>query len=538
MITISATQNSLGKLTRVLSFSQGISLAYTWIYENPSIISAVTADLDAEYLLQGDNAWGRLRDKSCEHLQTDGDIVVATQFPKIYPDTWGHDRIKSGSTYYGAHLICDVAQGGFETHSYPAQTTTVGGYRYVDTDIRRTFQTSSLWDSIFNVVVTENRFPSQMKYRVSDGLWMAELPGYSSFYVNVAKKVSGVWRQWKSLATSIEPSSTTIQGLISSGTLGAALLSITTYDVEILGSPTVVMEAIRTHIEGMSFAPLHLYCDQHPADFGELAVDASKSLRYVDNNILLIVEDMIRLPEAAASLLQILSSGEWKAVLDGLSSLKEGAISLRNFRDIVAPFGQLYLSWKYVYAPNLSDLSSIGRGIAKAMFSDKYSRVHSRKVTEVPLPDERVLRHTAVFTAEVNTLGDRDWGMLQEFVYLGKRWGMYPELENLWDILMFSFVVDWFVQFGDFFQACDAYMNTENYFPVRYCILSEKWEYHLEVDEIVPLVYLPWASGNVIVSRYSRWITREVPLPSVELSANTSLSKHWAEAGFLVALQL
>lgn len=550
MITISATQNSTGKFMRVSSTSYSINGAVFGIHDlwgyYPSVSATAATSLDGGFLHQGTEPKGELRDKPVMHLKADGNIDVLVNPPVQYMIN-GVPNLKVGSTYYRCDAVFPFgsAYSAFWSEEVPNASRVSGLYRYTYTtafDFQKSVTHLTVNNVLYCVVYAGYKTGLQTKSWAATGVFIEEIPSsyYLGAYVFALNGTTLVYkgsRTKQSSTTSVYFSDDEIRDAIPLMTSSSTMPSYSPV-LASFGTPAAVVDAIASQGIGEDYHGLLSCIDWHPANFGELATEASMGLRYVEDNVLLIIQDLVLMKGMATNLLSLLDLKEWKVVKTAFEALKGGDISLRTFRKMVAPFGNAFLSWKYIFAPDLNDLDSIGQGIASAMFENKFRRVHSRRITEDFLPNARKVRHTAVFTAEVVSFAERDWGMFQELIYLGKRWGMYPETTNLYDILIYSFVADWFVQFGDMYEQIDAYLNTAYYYPVKYCICSEKWEYILEGTELVPEAYAPGASGEVTISYYHRWITEDVPLPPVELTANTSLSKHWAEAGFLVAQRL
>jgi len=286
--------------------------------------------------------------------------------------------------------------------------------------------------------------------------------------------------------------------------------------------------------KNLEFTPLAQYISWHPADFGVLTTEAASSLNYVDGNILLIIQDVVTLKELSANLAGILTDPDFFAIANIVKAFKGGKVRPRAIKRALAPYSDKLFSWIYILGPDIGDLKKVGEGVAKTLFSDRAQRVHSRKVSSVAVA-EGELRHTAVVTAEVAQYGQRDWLLAQEWIYLGHRWGMWPELANLYDLLAYSFVLDWFIQFGDLLEQVDNWLSTVNYFPYSYLICSERWTLRQPAEQVFPFRGI---TGVVDVSYYRRWCTQDLPEPPVGLEVTTKVSKHWLEAGLLAAQRL
>lgn len=67
----------------------------------------------------------------------------------------------------------------------------------------------------------------------------------------------------------------------------------------------------------------------------------------------------------------------------------------------------------------------------------------------------------------------RDWNILMKAVRKTQEWDLWPTLENVWDLIPLSFVVDWFVNVGGLLKGIDnaVYMQ---YVDVKSICTSEK----------------------------------------------------------------
>jgi hypothetical protein len=60
-------------------------------------------------------------------------------------------------------------------------------------------------------------------------------------------------------------------------------------------------------------------------------------------------------------------------------------------------------------------------------------------------------------------------------------WDAYPTLENAWDLVPFSFVVDWFINLGSILDNIDT-MVYEQYLRVKLYERSDKITYKIRSD--------------------------------------------------------
>jgi hypothetical protein len=281
--------------------------------------------------------------------------------------------------------------------------------------------------------------------------------------------------------------------------------------------------------------------DEHPVDFGDLSWECAKQLRYVEDDLFNVVFDVLEWRNFHAMWKSLVNLRGWKKALSAFKRLASPRKWRRHrkaiIRDLVAlftPGSSSYLFTKYAVLPTVSDCRRLVIGIHR--FVDGLpndQQLHSRRITSLtppPLCDSA--QHTAVMTVSCAPYPTWFSGRLQSLIGEIKKWGIYPTVSNLWDILPYSFVIDWFVQYGDFFQDVDRFLYVKNYFPIHHVVMSEKWEYQVPAHSLVP-DSIP-VTGAVDFTYYVRWISRELPLPSVSLEAETTADKHLLEATALI----
>lgn len=100
-------------------------------------------------------------------------------------------------------------------------------------------------------------------------------------------------------------------------------------------------------------------------------------------------------------------------------------------------------------------------------------------------------------------------------------------LRNVWDMVPFSFIVDWFTKVGDMFNSIDGYYNVRSYYTTAAAGQSIKATGPLFADSSVT------DSSAITFTMYKRAYkaTVESPIPS-----NTTVTplSHWVEAAALI----
>jgi len=280
----------------------------------------------------------------------------------------------------------------------------------------------------------------------------------------------------------------------------------------------------------------HMTFDTVKPDWGAMSENCAAQLKFVDENLMFLAYDVANWQQFHSMWKQLTNQKMWMRALHAYQNLGSPVDALRDLRKIFAPGTSTYLSGKYGVLPDVSDIGRLFKGNWRLTNFLTEQRLHTREITPMEVRDASKALHTAVMTVQCAAYPTSITGRIQELIGLGKRFGAYPETVNLLDAVKYSFAVDWFVQFGDFFKDIDTWTNVKDYFPVDYVLMSQKWEAHYTMTTLAqgdsPV------TGEVAFSYYTRWIEREVPLPSVSLHAESRLGSHLVESTALVLQRL
>jgi hypothetical protein len=105
--------------------------------------------------------------------------------------------------------------------------------------------------------------------------------------------------------------------------------------------------------------------------------------------------------------------------------------------------------------------------------------------------------------------------------------GILPDLQNIWDLIPFSFVIDWLVKVSEFLGYFDFYQKALR-MRIRYVTMSRKYVTSVEYgDDKFPF------TGLAKVVSYHRWVTDQCPLPPLTLQSS-SPQGHFLEASALI----
>jgi hypothetical protein len=253
-----------------------------------------------------------------------------------------------------------------------------------------------------------------------------------------------------------------------------------------------------------------------PVPIGDCVCDAMKDLKSLDINTITAIQGLVNC---------------WKDIKDLILSAN-GKVSLRWLDSV-------YLQMKYGFSNTVRDAIDLSKALVQAVKSlqkkDLGQITHASKGITFAAHDDRARfdftngHEITTLTCCVDTL---DHGLAVATRSLMDL-DIFPELGNVWDVVPFSFVVDWFVPFGDLFDAIDSntYRST---LAVRYCVQSEHYFFEgLNPKEWLTSLAPYWLQGDVSFEAYVRIPLSAIPAPSLQLHLPQEFTQ-WIPAGALV----
>jgi len=486
-------------------------------------------------LVQGKKAYGKLREKAVSHARLDADLVWQGTHHIHSTDEAGYNLCASGTDVLThVNSLSSWGESAQFSRSYAwrdvrytpdfwNESTVTGEFFFHEDGLRGVFVDYRV-SSVFT-------YPG-MVFSAGDCVRRARSFRRSSDGIYETGTTGNLWSPGATLYRFTSSEISSFFGPLEGGNL----ISPTVFRSYGSDPDTTMLADYAALVEANSpYSSLDVSI--HPVDYGDLAVECAAQLKYVESNLLFLLFDVANWRALYTQVKELVSSREWAYLqrfayllwleVPGVKRNTKAKLLLREAR----VFGSAYLLEKYVVLPNVSDVKRLIAGLEKFLLLRKRERLHSRRVTSTSSPNFLSCTHTAVLTVVCDKYPSGITGKIQEVIGGLKKWGLYPELINLWDALHYSFVFDWIIQFGDLFRDTDQYLNMKWYFPVEYCVMSEKWVGERLVTDVTPGYPV---TGVVRTSYYVRWISREVPLPSVSDSAESTLGNHLVESTALV----
>lgn len=171
-------------------------------------------------------------------------------------------------------------------------------------------------------------------------------------------------------------------------------------------------------------------------------------------------------------------------------NLKKGRYGVKALKSVSKEAGNAWLAYRYAYNTTKSDV-------------ERQIEVAEKQLTGM-LNKDRVLRGHIGITGGVlrvkMRLHDKVSPNFMKFEIRANQKGMFPGLYELWDLVPFSFVADWFAPLGDYLKDIEENFLYSNYYQVDELLVSEKQT--LTVDE-------PW--GMTWYKWYDRYLLSELP---------------------------
>jgi len=235
-------------------------------------------------------------------------------------------------------------------------------------------------------------------------------------------------------------------------------------------------------------------------DYGDLAMRATSSVNANDVNMFAFLRD--------------------------LRDIRSLIPKLKNLRKLKT-HADNYLAIEYGVLPTIDDIKSIVRALkGKKAYLDRNG---FRVVTAAHLDSGTKGLVTFDLVQRIKVaVNNEDMGLLSIMNKIDSM-GFLLTFENVWDLIPYSFVIDWFLDIGDFLERIDSNLRIIR-LGVRYSTLSYKVT---ASASLTPTSSFPY-SGTVSMVRYHRWTIGHCPEPALFSNASTEPFTHWVEATALL----
>lgn len=198
-----------------------------------------------------------------------------------------------------------------------------------------------------------------------------------------------------------------------------------------------------------------------------------------------------------------------KGTLDVVKPLIQGYHAIRhgNIAEAGRALASAYLAYKYMIAPAISDAKDIathGADVLRLATVNRFSNERRRgRVIKNSVPIASYLAqltYTCTYHLRLKTnVFSQIWGALEKV-------GLEPSAGQVWDLIPFSFVVDWFYHMSDALHEMDGFnsMNINRDLVARIEAYKVQWDLPLYEFELLFHGLLAESGGPIRFSWYDR----------------------------------
>lgn len=246
------------------------------------------------------------------------------------------------------------------------------------------------------------------------------------------------------------------------------------------------------------------------SSFGHLSVDTAQGLKVIDFKLGLFLFDWTKIFTDWKSLVSVVKSPTLKTLSSSFLSYKYGiSMTYQDTKEFLGSFRKT--------------VETVANGITRAR--GRLNRVRSVSfsgVTKECVDQYNMSIYCSVYPASFarffNSL------LVADF---------FPTTELVWDIIPFSFVVDWFLRVGDELEALDTRTLLSTY-DIYSCVYSRRSVITYDVGELFPALKEVY-QGELTVVDFHRYVSKSCP-PYQPLSGimPTRPFTHWVEGAALI----
>lgn len=183
--------------------------------------------------------------------------------------------------------------------------------------------------------------------------------------------------------------------------------------------------------------------------------------------------------------------GTWD---NGISNVAEIAEMLRNLKhgkiSIPKSWQDAWLKYRYVISTGVLDAQEAAKGLAKSKIKEAlaaYSPVPFYGTSTLSIDGVNIVCRVRIIVC--STMRDALSKAYDQLL----NWGLIPDLYLLWDLVPYSFVVDWFLPISDVLDIEDTKNQMADRFDISsYCV---SLEYQREIDGYTVKNYSRWAES-------------------------------------------
>lgn len=268
----------------------------------------------------------------------------------------------------------------------------------------------------------------------------------------------------------------------------------------VAGPPICSPRSVREALDIFFINQTHHEYEFDEPSYGDLAMQASEKINATRINMLAFLRDL-KNP---------------KAMIPKLSNLLKLKTHANN-----------YLAVQYGILPTIDDIQSIMGAFSRiSPYLDKNGfETYSSSWYDSLVVDEQfhqIERH-------IKLAIDNEDSDFKALTNRFESFGMLPTFKNIWDLIPYSFVIDWLIDVGDFLRRIDTRLRLMR-LNVQYATYSRKYT----TDKWYTWSHAFPYAGHVSFGRYYRLVSDQCPTPSTSLHHNFDGFDHWIESAALL----
>lgn len=140
------------------------------------------------------------------------------------------------------------------------------------------------------------------------------------------------------------------------------------------------------------------------------------------------------------------------------TTLRNPIRALRELSYEVRDWGNDWLSYRYIYTTTKLDISEIKSGMRAI---SEINNLTKEEYSVTGRAKDGLISVGVTATFKMSSL------IPSSYEELLRQYGLAPSAADLWDIIPFSFIVDWFAQLGDILENFGKFSNTLRYRPTQ-----------------------------------------------------------------------
>lgn len=251
-------------------------------------------------------------------------------------------------------------------------------------------------------------------------------------------------------------------------------------------------------------------------------------IRYANTAVQHAIPDMGELSYACLDQMRtwtsngIALSKDYISFVGELTAMKDLVVNWRS----PTSWASAFLSYKYGSRLTVADTKSLIKAIATYKTSCEAVVKVSSSVDWFQDKCHHIV-HYGIYTHPY----DRVLTELEETL---RKFDAYPDYKNLWDLIPFSFVVDWFIDVGNLLDHLDAVSEFSSY-DIIASAMSSKTERTVPAGELGLSAFV----GDVVCKRYTRTFSSVAIPPSYSFNDLSSKSfDQWIEGTALMVQKI